>query len=190
MKYFVITLLLLCCICSIPSAQTSIPKGYVKGSIILVDSTVMKGYIKNDLKASASIIFLEETGGKKQTYNCQQLKSAMIDAIQFVCIQGDFFKIVSAGKLALLQKVSDVSGKIYYNGSDPYVQSGTDGKIDDYFFYQESSKKLFHLSKKKYQAICIDLFTNRPDDLKIIQMLDFSRESFTVISSLYENMSQ
>lgn len=190
MKKNVITSLLIFSLYSMSYAQTDIPKGYVKGSITLIDNSIRKGYIKDELKSSASIAFIEETGSKKKIYDWQQLNSATIDAIQFVCIKGDFFKVISTGNLALLQKASNVSGKLFYNGPDPYIQSGTDGKIGDYFFYPKSSKKLIHLSKKEYQTICVDLFTNRPDDLKKIQMLDFSKGSFIVISNLYDNMGQ
>lgn len=185
MKKNVITSLLLCSLFSLSFAQTGIPKGFVNGSITLIDSTLMKGYIKDELKSNSSIIFIEENTSKKKTFDWQQLNSVMIDTIQFVCIKGDFFKIIVSGKMDLLKKASNVSGKIFYNGSEPYINTGTDGKIGDYYFYQKSSKELTHLTKKDYQAICKELFKNRQDDLKNIQQLDFNSEGFIMVSRLY-----
>ena len=138
MKKNVITSLLLCSMFSLSYAQTDITKGFVRGSIILFDSTPLKGYVKDEIKSSASIIFKDENGSKRKVYDGDQVNSVVIDMVNFICVKGDFFKIILTGELSLLQKESDVSGKISYNGSDPYVRSGTDGKIDDYFFYKKN----------------------------------------------------
>ncbi|MEO7312291.1 MAG: hypothetical protein ABIX01_17955 [Chitinophagaceae bacterium] len=44
---------------------------------------------------------------------------------------GDCFKSLCSGKLILVQKQSDVAGKVYYNSSEPFVSNGTQGNNSD-----------------------------------------------------------
>ena len=131
-------------------AQTPTPAGYTKGSITLADGTITSGYIKDDIKKSASVIFIANAGTNKQTYEGSQINGASIDAATYICIKGDFFKSLAAGKLNFLQKSSNSSGKVSNNGSEPVFYSGTEGKIGDYFVYADNNLKL--LNKKSLEA--------------------------------------
>src|SRR6185369_10573621 len=114
-------------------AQQEAPKGYKKGTLVLTDKSVMTGYVKDNIRNSASIIWLNETGDKKKTYDGSALSSAEIEGTKFLCINGDFFRILCEGDLCFLQKESDASGKPSYNGTEAVFMNGTEGSRGDYF---------------------------------------------------------
>ena len=64
------------------------------------------------------------------------------------------------GELSFLQKSSDASGKVTYNGSEAILSSGTDGKINDYFIYNSNDKQLKLVSKKNVQEIAATSFAD------------------------------
>src|SRR5882724_2142443 len=113
-------------------AQTIDPKGYKKGAIVFADSSSMQGFVKDNIRRSASIIFIRADGQKKMNYHGSELISVEIESTKFICIRGDFFRILSEGELLLLQKSSDASGIPTYNGSEAIFTSGTEGKLLDY----------------------------------------------------------
>lgn len=132
------------------NAQNSTPEGYTKASITLADGTVQSGYIKDNIKKSASVTFIDESGNNKKVYEGADINGVKKDAENFICINGDFFKTISTGKLNFLQKSSNASGKVSYNGAEPFFSSGTEGKIGDYFIYAD--KKLKLLNKKTIES--------------------------------------
>lgn len=124
-------------------AQNEAPTGFVNGSVTLADGSEVNGFIKANLKKSASVVFIDSKGTKK-TYNGNQLNAASINGAGYICLNGDFFKALSAGKMSFLQKASDASGTIFYNGTEAIVNSGTEGKIGDYFAYADNKLKLLN----------------------------------------------
>jgi len=48
------------------NAQTNAPEGYTKATITLANGTLQSGFIKDNIKKSASIIFTDETGSNKK----------------------------------------------------------------------------------------------------------------------------
>jgi hypothetical protein len=131
-------------------AQTTVPVEYVKGSITLADGSIKNGFVKENIKKSAAIVFIDSTGLSKKKYEGSQINSVSIEATNFICINGDFFKIICSGKLCFLQKASNASGNTSYNGTEPIFISGTEEKIGDYFAYAD--KKLKLLNKKTVSA--------------------------------------
>jgi hypothetical protein len=129
-------------------AQTEIPAGYSKGNITLANGSILSGYIKENIKKSASVNFIDNTG--KKTYEGSEINGIAIGAENFICINGDFFKALSAGKLNFLQKTSNAASKASYNGAEAVFNSGTEGKIGDYFSYAGKILKL--LNKKTVDA--------------------------------------
>lgn len=89
--------------------------------------------------------------GSKKTYNGSQLNAVKVENVAYICIGGDFFKPLSTGKMNFLQKASNASGTVTYNGTEAMVSSGTDGKIGDYFVYADNKLKL--LNKKSHGII-------------------------------------
>jgi hypothetical protein len=140
------------------NAQSNAPKGYKQGSVLLADSTAISGYIKDNIRSNAAVTFLTEANGKKQNYNGSDLRSVAIEQTQFLCIKGDFFRIISQGDLYFLQKASDASGKPTYNGAEAVFTSGTEGKPSDYFIYNNNSKELKLVSRKTLDAVVASSF--------------------------------
>lgn len=140
------------------SAQTEAPKGYKKGTIIFADNSSATGYVKNNMSKDATVQFINESGGAKKNYSGSDLLSAEIDGQTYTCINGDFFKVICKGNLCFLQKQSDASGKVSYNGSNAVFSSGTEGKPGDYFFYTRSSKTLKLVSKQNIEEVAASSF--------------------------------
>lgn len=144
-------------------AQEELPKGYKKGSITLFDKTVQTGYIKENIRSNASIVFLSEDTKKKKNYDGDGLVSITIDSNHFVCIKGDFFRVLCEGSLSLLQKSSDASNKPSYNGSEAIFSNGTEGKPGDYFMYENTSNLLKLILKKNLDMELAQNFSSCPN---------------------------
>ena len=134
-------------------AQTEIPKGFKKGTLILADNSSVSGNIKNNIRSNASVTFITEAGAKKKNYDGDELISAEIEGTKYLCIKGDFFRIISNGGLSFLQKSSDASDKPTYNGNEASFSNGTEGRIDDYFIYDSRNKQLKRISKKNFNEV-------------------------------------
>ena len=78
------------------------------------------------------------------------LNAVSINGVEYRCMMGDFFKVICDGKISFLQKASNASGKVTYNGSEAILASGTAGKLGDYFTY--SNNQLYHLTTKTVDA--------------------------------------
>lgn len=143
---------------SVTQAQTEAPKGFKKGTLTLADNNAIAGNIKNNIRSSASVVFVSEEGGKKKNYDGSELISAEIDGTKFICIKGDFFRVISNGGLSFLQKASDASNKPTYNGSEAVFASGTEGKPDDYFIYDSRNRELKRISKKNFDEVTAAAF--------------------------------
>lgn len=132
-----------------PALAQDVPSGFVKGSITAGDGSVTEGYIKDNIKKSASVVFTDGRGQKK-TYTGNQLNAVNVNGAGYICISGDFFRSLSAGKMNFLQKASNASGNLTYNGTEAIISSGTEGKIGDYFIYTGNKLKL--VTKKNLDA--------------------------------------
>jgi hypothetical protein len=143
---------------TVTQAQSEAPKGFKKGTLTLADNSIISGNIKNNIRSSASVAFVSEEGGKKKNYDGSELFSAEIDGTKYLCIKGDFFRVISNGGLSFLQKASDASNKPAYNGSEAVFSNGTEGKPDDYFIYDSRSKELKKISKKNFNEVTAAAF--------------------------------
>ena len=139
-------------------AQTEIPQGFIKGSMVLADGSSLTGYLKDNMRKEATVSFFSEADRKKKDYDGTALTSVEIDNVKFVCIGGDFFKVVSEGELYFLQKSSNASGKVVYNGLENMLTGGTEGKPGDYFICNNSTKELRKISKKNIDEIAVNSF--------------------------------
>ncbi len=135
---------------SAATAQTNIPTEFSKGSITMADGSIVPGFVKDNIKKSASVVYMDNTGANKKTYEGSQINAVTIGTSDFVCISGDFFRTLSTGKMNFLQKASNASGKVSYNGTEAVISSGTEGKVGDYFVYAD--KKLKLLNKKSLES--------------------------------------
>ncbi|MEO8405039.1 MAG: hypothetical protein ABI480_10600 [Chitinophagaceae bacterium] len=140
-------------ICINAAAQTDVPKGTIKGTIMLSDSSVVSGYFKEKIHSNASLTLMGDDNKKKKTYDGSDLISAEVGDEKFICIKGDFFKVISDGKLKFLQKASDASSKPIYNGNQAIFTNGTPGTPGDYFIYNNTAKELKLVNRKSVAAV-------------------------------------
>lgn len=147
-------------------AQTEAPKGFKAASLVLTDSSTVTGFIKDNIKASASVVFQPAEGAKRKTYSGSDLLAVKTSEANFTCIKGDFFKMICEGDLCFLQKSSDASGKPNYNGTEAVFNSGTEGKPGDYFIYDRRTQHLQLLSKKNKDEVTKTSFAGVPAALE------------------------
>jgi hypothetical protein len=133
-------------------AQTEIPKGYSKGQVTLGDNTIVTGYIKENIR-SKSAVTLIDASGKSKKYEGSSLAAAEVDNTSYICIKGDFFKVMCQGDLFFLQKASDASGIPVYNGAEAMFVNGTEGKPGDHFIYSAATKELKLISQKTFDVV-------------------------------------
>jgi hypothetical protein len=141
-------------------AKTEIPKAFKKGNIVLTDGAVINGYIKENIRSNASVMWMSEPGGKKKNYTGGEIISAEIDNTKFICIRGDFFKVICEGELSFLQKSSDASSKPSYNGTETIFINGTQGRPGDYFIYDSKGKQLQLVTRKTFDNVVAASFAN------------------------------
>jgi hypothetical protein len=140
------------------NAQNEIPKGFKRGTLVHADGSTLSGLIKDNIRNNASVLFISEAGGKKMKYDGSELISAEMEGTKFICIRGDFFKVLCEGELSFLQKASDASGKPVYNGNVPVFSNGTEGSPNDYFIYHNENKQLKLISKKNVDDVAAASF--------------------------------
>lgn len=127
------------------------PKGYSNGSVTLADNTKLTGYVKDNINRDAAVNFYNN--GKTTTYTGTQLNGATTANGTFICIRGDFFKVISNGSLSFLQKSSDASSVPSTNGMDVQFNNGTEGNPGDYFVYNSKTNELKLVSKKTLNQV-------------------------------------
>jgi hypothetical protein len=145
-----LTTVFLIAFAAIAHAQNTIPAGYLKATIVLDNGNGFSGYVKDIIKKASAVIFVDEAGNNKKQYEGSEIKTISIDTLHFICIRGDFFKVLCAGKLNYLQKASNSSEKPSYNGTEAIFANGTEGKMGDYFIYSDQQLKL--LNRKNMDA--------------------------------------
>jgi hypothetical protein len=79
---------------------------------------------------------------------------------KYICIKGDFFKLICDGELCFLQKASDASSKPVYVGNETMFLNGTEGKPGDYFIFNKSLQQLKLVNSKNIAAVTAESFAN------------------------------
>jgi hypothetical protein len=128
--------------CLFLQAQDKIPAGFKKGTLVMQDSTVVSGYIREFIRNNASLVFLAGPKGKRQCLDGTQIRTLQIDSTRYRCIKGDFFRVLSEGKLCFLRKAGSAADKPVYNGTEPLLINGTEGRLGDYYVYNTSNQSL------------------------------------------------
>jgi len=141
-------------------SQDAAPKGFVKGSITLADNTEVTGYIKDDIRKKASVVITSADGNKKTVYDGDKLNSVKMEGVTYICMKGDFFKLVCDGDLCFLQKASDASSKPVYVGSEAMFINGTEGKPGDYFIFSKATQQLKLVTNKNIAEVAAQSFAN------------------------------
>ncbi len=143
--------------------QAQAPAGFTAGYIITADGSRLDGYIKESFKGKAAVVFQPATG-KKVTYGGNAVNEVNIAGVSYISYANDFFKVVSSGpKASLLQKVSDATGKVIYNGSEAAgISSGTEGRISDLFVRTTGQSVLHLVNKDNLNNVAGTLFADCP----------------------------
>lgn len=145
---------------TLSSAQPNLPAGFAKGQVVLANGTAINGWVKDEMNGKAAVTILPESGGKKQRYDAYNLTSVTIGGQQFRCISGDFFKVLCTGDIDFLQKASNCSGKMVYNGSEAVYLNGTEGKLGNYFMYAVQTAALQLVTDKNMTTVVEANFAN------------------------------
>jgi len=140
------------------NAQSDVPNGFKKGNIVTADGNLQSGYVKDNMRNNASIAFIPGADQKKKNYAGTDLKSLEIEGAKYICIKGDFFKVLCEGELNFLQKCSDASQKPSYNGTEVIFTNGTEGKPNDYFIYSTTDRQLKLVSRKNVDEVVASSF--------------------------------
>jgi hypothetical protein len=144
------------------NSDAQAPKGFRKGTITLEDNSVLTGYIKEHFQRYACLAFIPEKGGRRKIYEGSQLRTVSIDSLNFICLKGDFFHVISEGRLCLLQKSSDATNVPSYNGTEAIFVSGTVGQRDDYYLYSRNQNQLLLITRKNYREVISEAFAGYP----------------------------
>lgn len=135
-------------------------KGFTKGSVTLADNTEITGFVKDDIRSKAAVVLIPATGGKKIIYDGDKLNGATIEGDKYICMKGDFFKVVCEGELSFIQKASDASSKPVYVGSEAMFINGTEGRPGDYFIFNKNLQQLKLVNNKNITAVTAQSFIN------------------------------
>ena len=141
-------------------SQDTVPNGFTKGCVTLADNTEITGFVKDDIRSKAAVVLIPATGEKKITYDGDKLNGAMIEGTKYICIKGDFFKVVCEGELSFIQKASDASSKPVYVGTEAMFINGTEGRKGDYFILNKSLQQLKLVNNKNVTAVTAQSFIN------------------------------
>ena len=91
----IVNLLTLCIVSLVltqANAQPEAPKGFKKGALVLPDGSSLSGFIKDNIRGNASVLFIAEAGGKKKNYDGSDLNAAEIEGTKFICSKEIFSK--------------------------------------------------------------------------------------------------
>jgi hypothetical protein len=141
-------------------SQDAMPKGFTKGSVTLADNSEVTGFIRDDIRSKAAVVLIPQAGGKKTTYDGDKLNAVTIDGTKYICMKGDFFKVVCDGELSFLQKSSNASSKPVYVGTEAMFINGTEGKPGDYFIFNKSLNQLKLVNNKNVVEVTTQAFIN------------------------------
>jgi len=137
-------------ILALTQLHAQVPEGFTKGALTLADGSIVTGYVQDNMKKGAAVMFINSNGGDKKLYNSTEINAVLIDATNYISIKGDLFKVICTGKMNFLQKASNAAGKTIYNGSEAIIIPGTEGKIGDHFSY--TNNQLTLINKKTVEA--------------------------------------
>ena len=143
--------------------QAQAPAGFTAGHLITADGSRQEGFIKENFKGKASFVF-QSANGKKITYGGNAVNEVNVGGVTYISYANDFFKVLATGtKASLLQKVSDATGKVIYNGNEAAgISSGTAGRINDLFIKTTGQSGINLITKDNLNTVGVSLFSDCP----------------------------
>lgn len=155
-------------------AISQIPAGFQKASITLANNQQLEGTIKDGGIAKGTVQFVGANGSKKN-YSAAELNAVTVNGENFLALSNDFYKVLVNGKASLLQKQSDNSGKMIFNGSEATVASTTEGKVGEWYLLTNSGD-IHLLGKKNFDTVLGTALADCPALLAEIKAKQISYE--------------
>ena len=141
-------------------AQTNQVADFQNGSIIGFNGEKTTGTIKLLFKPRGGIIFSNSSGSKK-LLSPNEIQGFEVNSELYTNYAGDFYKVIVSGtKLNLLQRVTDNSGKIFYNGAQAISNTSTEGKVGDFYLQPIGVDAFWHVTEKNYTIIAESAFAS------------------------------
>jgi len=128
------------------------PAGFQKATITLANNQQVEGAVKGGGIAKGTVQFVAANGAKKN-YSAAELNALTVNGESYLALSNDFYKVLVNGKASLLQKQSDNSGKMLYNGSEASLASTTEGKVGELYLLTASNGDLKLLGKKNFDEV-------------------------------------
>ncbi len=132
--------------------NAQVPAGFQKASITLANNQQLEGSIKEGGIIKGTVQFVGANGSKKN-FSAAELNALTVNGDSFLALTNDFYKVQVNGKASLLQKQSDNSGKMLFNGSEATVASTTEGKIGEWYLLIAANGDLHLLGKKNFDIV-------------------------------------
>ena len=158
------------------NAQTTSTE-FQKGTVLTAANEKLEGTIKDQTKNKGSIAFVS-AGGQKKVYTPAEIAGYWLNGSNYISYASDFYKVlISGGKAALYQRVTDNSGKMLYNGAEVISVTTAEGKSGDYYLQIASGDKWIRVTQKNFEAIISSSFADCAavlSDMKSKQ-IDFSQ---------------
>ncbi|HQR92707.1 MAG: hypothetical protein B7Y15_09540 [Bacteroidetes bacterium 24-39-8] len=133
-------------------AISQVPAGFQKASLTLANNEQLEGTIKEGGIAKGTVQF-EGANGSKKNYSAAELNALTVNGENYLALSNDFYKVLVNGKASLLQKQSDNSGKMLYNGSEANIATTTEGKIGEWYLHNSATGDLHLLGKKNFDTV-------------------------------------
>ena len=130
--------------------------GFKKGSIV----TTNDEELDISLKFAKGKVIALPPGKRQKVYTPGELKSFVIDTINYISYSNDFYQEIAAGKKAMLyQKITDNRNEAIYNGSEAIgFLKTTVGKIGDFYVLLATETKLELINEKNFKNYFSKLF--------------------------------
>jgi len=131
----------------------------IRNAIIITGSNEE---IKDSVRFSKGQLTSLSPSNTRKEYKPGDVKSFTIDSAKYVSYSNDFYKeIVSGGKAALYQKISNNSNEKIYNGPEPVgFLKTTEGRIGDYYILLAGETTFDLVTKKTFKEYFTKLFVD------------------------------
>jgi hypothetical protein len=164
--------------------NAQVPAGFQKATITLANNQQVEGAIKDGGIAKGTVQFVAASGSKKN-YSAAELNALTVNGESYLALSNDFYKVLVNGKASLLQKQSDNSGKMLFNGSEASVATTTEGKIGEWYLLNAATGDLHLLGKKNFDTVLGTALTDCPAFLADLKAKTFAYEQLTQAVTKY-----
>ena len=142
--------------------QSAAPAEFLPGSVNRLTNESSTGTIKPMFKSRGVIVFVNASG-KKEQLSPNDLAGFQLNNESYTSYASDFYKVLDKGaKMLLLQRVTDNSGKIFYNGSQAVSSTSLVGKTGDFYVQKNGTDEFQLVNADNFNTIVVSLFADCP----------------------------